>query len=78
MWESRINSIKESKSKILNELGFFPNIDKIINLNNTFCYIGGCVKNNGKYLVNVFDNIKKIIKSSIEFLAEQIFSHLYV
>lgn len=34
-WSQRIEIIKKEKAKILNELAFFPTIDKIINCNNS-------------------------------------------
>jgi hypothetical protein len=33
-WSQRIDIIRQEKHKILNELAFFPTIDKIINNNN--------------------------------------------
>jgi hypothetical protein len=61
LWSKRIDIIRETKKKILTKLGFFPTLTNIIN-ETKFLYIGGCVKNCGKYLEKVFDNIEKIIK----------------
>ena len=38
-WSQRIEIIKKEKNKIINELGFFPNVNKI--LNNSY---GGIIK----------------------------------
>jgi GR25 family glycosyltransferase involved in LPS biosynthesis/tetratricopeptide (TPR) repeat protein len=82
-WADRINIIRKEKEKILNDLAFFPTLDKIIqnnplisnyfinnnisvqcNPNSSFgkVYICGCVKNNSKYLKDVFKNIDNIVK----------------
>ena len=58
-WSQRIDKIREAKKKVMSELGFFPLIKKIIEKRTL--YIGGCVKNCGKYLDQVFQNIKKIV-----------------
>lgn len=58
-WSQRIGAIRDAKKKIMNELGFFPLIKKIIEKRTV--YIGGCVKNCGKHLNSVFQNIKKIV-----------------
>ena len=62
-WSQRIDAIKEAKKKILSDLGFFPVIKKITELQSKprTLYIGGCVKNCGLYLDSVFENMKKII-----------------
>jgi len=61
LWSKRIDIIRETKKKILTQLGFFPTLTNIIN-ETKFLYIGGCVKNCAKYLGKVFDNIEKITK----------------
>jgi hypothetical protein len=33
LWSKRIEIIRQEKQKILNELGFFPQIEKILNKN---------------------------------------------
>ena len=58
-WSQRIDAIRESKKKIMNELGFFPRIQKIIEKRTL--YIAGCVRNCGKYLDRVFTNFRKIV-----------------
>jgi glycosyltransferase involved in cell wall biosynthesis len=47
------------KKKITSQLGFFPTVSKIIK-DSRIVYIGGCVKNCGKYLEKVFGNFKTI------------------
>jgi GR25 family glycosyltransferase involved in LPS biosynthesis len=59
-WSQRIEVIRETKKKVMNELGFFPIIKKILEKRDV--YITGCVKNCGNYLNAVFENIRKIIK----------------
>jgi len=63
-WSERIDIIRKEKEKILNELAFFPTLDRIINNTNSFgnVFICGCVKNNSKYLKDVFKNIDNIVK----------------
>jgi len=75
-WSERIDIIRKEKAKILNELAFFPTLDRIVqnnNNNNTSLqcnpnssfgkvFICGCVKNNSKYLNDVFKNIDNIIR----------------
>lgn len=80
-WSIKIDIIRKEKEKILNELAFFPTVDKIIqndltisdsfinnnvqsNPNSPFgkVFICGCVKNNSKYLNDVFKNIDNIIR----------------
>jgi len=82
-WSERIDIIRKEKAKILNELAFFPTLDRIIhnkpvisnyftntstsiqcNPNSPFgkVFICGCVKNNSKYLHDVFKNINNIAK----------------
>jgi len=58
-WSQRIDAIRAAKQKIITELGFFPRIQKIIEKRTL--YIAGCVKNCGKYLNTVFQNIRKIV-----------------
>jgi hypothetical protein len=57
-WSQRIGAIRSAKKKIIHELGFFPLIKKIIEKRTL--YIGGCVRDCGKYLNSVFQNIQKI------------------
>lgn len=84
-WSERIDIIRKEKEKILNEMAFFPTLDRIIqnkpvisdyfdnnnnnitvkcNPNSSFgkVFICGCVKNNSKYLKDVFKNIDNITK----------------
>jgi GR25 family glycosyltransferase involved in LPS biosynthesis/tetratricopeptide (TPR) repeat protein len=58
-WSQRIDAIREMKKKITSQLGFFPTVSNIIK-DTRLVYIGGCVKNCGKYLEKVFDNFKSI------------------
>ena len=58
-WSNRIDIIKKEKQKILNKLGFFPTLEKIIQKK---CFITGCIYNNEKYLKKVFNNIDNLIK----------------
>ena len=57
-WSQRIDAIRDAKKKIMSELGIFPRIKKIIEKRTL--YIGGCVRDGGKYLNSVFQNIQKI------------------
>ena len=58
-WDQRIGAIRAAKKNIMTNLGFFPTLSNIIKDTRTV-YIGGCVKNCGKYLEAVFNNIKRI------------------
>jgi hypothetical protein len=67
-WSKRIDIIKKEKNRILNEMQFFPRIEKIIYndiLDNkkNICFIHSCTLNNNgtkrlKYLINYLQNSK--------------------
>ena len=58
-WSQRIDAIRSAKNTIMTKLGFFPIIRKIMS-NHRVC-IAGCVKNCGKHLDSVFQNIRKVV-----------------
>lgn len=60
-WAQRIDIIRTVKKKIMSEMGMYPTIERIITGNREL-YIGGCVRNCGPHLKDVFDNIRKITR----------------
>ena len=57
-WSQRIKVIQREKKRIMEELGFFPTLNRLLSKNTV--YICGCVKNCAGYLPDVLDNIMSI------------------
>jgi len=76
-WSQRIDIIRAEKKKLLNEMGFFPVIEKIINEDigtkqHNYCFIHSCtLPNKGTYRLEYL--IEKIKKSKAINIFEKVF-----
>jgi GR25 family glycosyltransferase involved in LPS biosynthesis len=70
LWSQRIDIIRQEKQKILNKMAFFPTIDNIIckdksqNKTVVCCLV---IKNCGKYLNDIFNNLNLLSEQFINF-----------